>query len=584
MRLPLGASLLVLVGLTFPVHAQPAESASHEMIKDVLRQLDCEWQVDDWKYAVELKNRKITLLRLDNGKRLLVKAAIKDQPSLDIINRYNEQTAVTTRAVRYEKFGAVLESGIDCQLGISAAGMKKWLTRFVVDVADFEAFIAKNRGKDDKEPRVFTKGEKQKPPLEIAPGSDDREFVMTFPSGEKNWETAWKVVWDIETSKQVEDQGYKPFTEPARRKFGSSSRPLLFKIKKAYFKPGQGADWIQVLEDAHPQEFYVPYFFQGTRFYDLRDVGGYVTLNAREGGAVSQLMGKSKQVIAELRDTGPAYKHGNITRRGEELTLFANFQASNYTYMIEYGFRDDGGIVFRHSPTGYNFFSHLDASHMHGSYWRIGMKLGPDGNNDTNQVHVVGLPLNPKDQGGGGKLNLREITRESFVDWNPKEFTRIRVSNPNYSIVPEAKDRPALPISYDLVTYPQGIARHARFDDEKFTLHDFWITRHDCPEKMYVYLSDYFAPKGQSNPNLLNLEKQNVVLWHSSSGLHTPRAEDGILTGNSRNNGQATIYWTTFELRPRNLFLRTPLYRTGEDAPPKIDAKKKIVPKIVPGQ
>jgi len=44
-------------------------------------------------------------------------------------------------------------------------------------------------------------------------------------------------------------------------------------------------------------------------------------------------MGSKKQVIAELRDTGPAYKHGNITRRSEELTLFANFQASNYTYM-----------------------------------------------------------------------------------------------------------------------------------------------------------------------------------------------------------------------------------------------------------
>jgi len=37
-------------------------------------------------------------------------------------------------------------------------------------------------------------------------------------------------------------------------------------------------------------------------FYDLRDVGGYVALSAREGGAVSQLMGKAKQVIAELRD------------------------------------------------------------------------------------------------------------------------------------------------------------------------------------------------------------------------------------------------------------------------------------------
>ncbi|MBI1831362.1 MAG: hypothetical protein HYR84_07930, partial [Planctomycetes bacterium] len=216
-----------------------------------------------------------------------------------------------------------------------------------------------------------------------------------------------------------------------------------------------------------------------------------------------------------------------------------------------------------------NYFSHLDATHMHGSYWRIGMKLGPDGNNTANQVFVTRLPTEPKDQAEQGKMNVQEITRESFVDWKAEEFTRIRVVNPNYSIVPEAKGRPALPISYDLVTYPQGIARHERFKDEKFSAHDFWITRQDGPEKTYVNLGNYFYPKGNPSAKLLSLDKKNVVLWHSSSGLHVPRAEDGILNGNSSANGQATIYWTTFELRPRNMFAGTPLYRINEAAAPK---------------
>jgi Cu2+-containing amine oxidase len=228
--------------------------------------------------------------------------------------------------------------------------------------------------------------------------------------------------------------------------------------------------------------------------------------------------------------------------------------------MVEYGFRDDGGIVFRHSPTGYNYFPHFDASHMHGSYWRIGMKLGPDGNNDSNQAFVVSLPTDPKGQSEGGKLDIKEVKTETFVDWNAKAFTRLRVTNPNYSIVPAGKDRPALPISYDLVTYPQGVARHERFKDENFSLHDFWITRHDCPEKMYHYLGDYFQKNG--NGKLLDLTNTNVVLWHSSSGLHTPRAEDGIINGNNSANGQAMIYWTVFELRPRNMFLTTPIYRS----------------------
>jgi hypothetical protein len=560
MRLRLIVSLLVLCGSALPLHAQrtvPAESVSHEMIKDVLKNLDCKWSVEEWKYSVDLKNRKFMLYRLDNGKRLLLKASIKERPALETINRFNEQTAATTRAVRYERLGTILEAGVDCQLGITEPGLKKFLMRFVGDVAEFESFIARNKDKADKEePNVVKKG-KQKVPMTITPESDDKELVITFPTNEKKWETAWKILWDVETANQANNQGMK---------FGKGDRSLLFKIKKAYFKPGQDAEWIQVLEDAHPQEFYVPYYFRGTRFFDLKNVGSYVPLSANEGGAVCQLLSSSKRVMAELRDTGPAYKHGDITRRGEELTLFANFGAANYTYMVEYGFRDDGGIVFRHSPTGYNFFPHFDASHMHGSYWRIGMKLGPDGNNETNEVYAVRLPTNPVEQGEKGKLKVDDITRETFLDWNAQEFTRIRVTNPNYSIVPEAKDRPALPISYDLVTYPQGVARHERFKDEKFTLHDYWITRHDSPEKMYVNLGSYFfTPNGDVNPKLQDLDKKNVVLWHSSSALHTPRSEDGIIGGNNRINGQAMIYWTTFELRPRNLFLRTPIYPTKKE-------------------
>ncbi|MBI2808285.1 MAG: hypothetical protein HYX68_25135 [Planctomycetes bacterium] len=564
MRIRLMTSLFLLLGLVLPIRAQePIETASNGMITDALERLNGRFSLEEDHYAIQLKNRTYRLYRLDAGKRLLIKAGIKSQPSLAVLNRYNEKIAVTTRAVRYEKTGVFLEAGLDCQLGVTQTSIAKFVTRFTDDVVKFEAFLAKNPGVEDVaqpvgDPKVAPVIGKRKVPFAVTPGSDDKEFVITFPTADpQNWETAWKVVWDMETAKHANDQGFK-FPK------GRGNASVLFKIKKAYFKPGQKAEWIQVLDDAHPSEFYVPYYFRGTRFYDLRSVGGYVPLSAKEGGAVSQVLSKSRRVIAELRDTGPAYKHGSITRRGEELTLFANFGAANYTYMIEYGFKDDGGIVFRHSPTGYNFFSHFDATHMHGSFWRIGMKLGPDGNNDTNQVFITGLPTNPRDQGDGGKLDIKEVTTESFHDWNPAAFTRIRVTNPNYSIVPEGKGRPALPISYDLVTTPQGLARHKRFKDEKFTHHDFWITRQDCPEKMYVYLGNhFFTPDGNVNPNLAKLDKKNAVIWHSSSALHVPRAEDGILKGNSTANGQATIYWTTFELRPRNLFLRTPIYRAS---------------------
>jgi primary-amine oxidase len=385
--------------------------------------------------------------------------------------------------------------------------------------------------------------------LIIKPKSDDKDLEIHFPSGGAS-ETAWKIIWDMESGKQAVQQGFK---------IRGGDSPLLFKIKKAYYRPGADAAWVQVLEDAHPSEFYVPYFFHNTRFYDLRDVGSYSTLSAREGGARSQLLSKSQNVMAELRDRGIVYKHGGRSRRGEELVLWANFAAGNYTYMVEFCFHDDGTIVFKHAPTGYNYFSHFESgSHMHNCLWRIGVKLAPlDKARANNQAFLVSLPYEPKRLGSEGKLDVKPILTESFHDWEAKEFTRVRVTNPEVSIFP-AETEQRLPISYDLVPVTQGSARHYRFKDESFSHHDFWVTRSDCPEKMYVNLGNHFA-KNQGGPAPLK-GSDGLVLWHMSSALHVPRGEDGIFQGNSLNNGQALVYWTMVELRPRNLFTRTPLY------------------------
>src|SRR4051812_3751319 len=78
--------------------------------------------------------------------------------------------------------------------------------------------------------------------------ADQKQLEVRFPSGDANWETAWKIVWDMETVAQARRQG---FTFPEKR---DAKRPVLFKVKKAYFKPGRQAPWIQVLDDAHVSE------------------------------------------------------------------------------------------------------------------------------------------------------------------------------------------------------------------------------------------------------------------------------------------------------------------------------------------
>jgi primary-amine oxidase len=576
-RIAVVVSALLLTGGT--LKAQQATAASAAMIEKALGKLEVPFAKTKDSYTFKLDGRPTVLRSAHDGEKLLIKTALPERKaSLQTINRYNEERAFTTRAVQYATEGVVLEAGLDCRLGVTPKGVMDFIAGFGQDVRQFDAFLADGGkapgnqlpegvaeaadppGKQSVAERAADKpvapgssaGSTAPIPLTLTPGTDDREILIEFPTtGGAPRETAWKIIWGMETGERANKQGFK---FPIDR----ANALVLFKIKKAFFRPGAKAGWLQVLEDAHPSEFFVPYVFQNTRFFDLRDVGDYVSLDASEGGARSRLLGKDHRVMAELRDRGLAYKHGNVTRRGEELVLWANFAAGNYTYLIEFCFHDDGTIAFKHAPTGYNYLDHFDpAAHMHNCLWRIGVKLGPYGKKANNQVSLIRLPYDPNRLGPDGKLDIVPISAESAHDWKATEFTRIRVTNPGYTVFPQSDTKPQLPISYDLVPLMQGSARHLRNKDEAFSLHDFWITRADCPEKMYIHLPDYFAGRANARPLA---GSDGVVLWHTSSALHVPRGEDGIYAGNNLDNGQALVSYTTVELRPRNLFLRTPLY------------------------
>src|SRR5579883_674595 len=121
MQTRLFMSLVVLCGLVLPLQAQdnpqPAESASVPMISDALEGLSILFAREGNDFSFKLGGHSVSLHRLDNGGRLLLKAPVAKQSSLETINLYNERIAVTTRAVRYQKEGLILEAGLDCSLG-----------------------------------------------------------------------------------------------------------------------------------------------------------------------------------------------------------------------------------------------------------------------------------------------------------------------------------------------------------------------------------------------------------------------------------------------------------------------------------
>src|SRR5262245_55473001 len=137
MRCCLIASVIV-AGLAMPVLAQQtAESASHELLADAIGRANVRFALEGDAYAIFFGERKLTLHRLDEGKRLLVRASVKGNVSLQTLNAYNEKYAITSRAVQHAKAGVMLENGYDCANGVSSAGLAKMLTRFSKEAADF---------------------------------------------------------------------------------------------------------------------------------------------------------------------------------------------------------------------------------------------------------------------------------------------------------------------------------------------------------------------------------------------------------------------------------------------------------------
>lgn len=547
-------------------------------------------EFDSFSLPFSLGNKKVSLELRSSG--LLLYAFVEfPGKAPEAVNAWNRDR-VNSRAVALEE-RTRLEWDLDSRLGITEKSLDFFLDQFKTSIRDFDLFLQKYQPVANpnltKEPgNVVPTGANLSQHLVLA--NNDRVVEVRFPVGDPNWETAWKITWTLES--------YNDLIKTSKIQLGQNksreNKFIFFKIKSAHLKPGREAPWIQVLDDTHVSELYVPYHDGKTQWYDIRDQGWLEVLLDKEKGPNGRLLGSERIVMAEVRDRGLAFKHKNQSRRGQELVLWTNFYAYNYTYLLEMAFADDGVITFRHAPTAMNYvdrssdkenvvFPHL--SHMHNSLWRIGVKLGPDGENHNNEAlifrhkeldqmqkidwHVPSSTGRQKQDISAMDL-FEAVSQETRLKWDPEQFTRIRVVNPDYYVAKGfVKNRE--PIAYDLYAMPLGTARHKktaqpavdyavrmRAQAARFAQFDFWITHADSPVHQYIYLPDYFDKNGNG---LRPLRNCNVVLWHQSSVLHTPRAEDGIpQVANGEVSGQALATWSIFQLRPRNLFAGTPIY------------------------
>ena len=346
------------------------------------------------------------------------------------------------------------------------------------------------------------------------------EIIQQFPTNDA-MKSAWKLHW-------ATSSGYGLY------------------IQDAWFKRDPKEPWLQVLGDARLAEMFVPYHSGSPRFWDISYNFPLCNVAKDDCGPFGKILDNPPTVVHEIRDRGLTWVDSvKGSRRGQALVLFATLNAANYRYVIEYAFQDDGGIAFRVGSTGRNYGSREFEGHMHNGLWRVDVNLdGPAYNSVLVMEHVE--PHEPD------KAKARTVHRpfnggtEGYEDWDPLKFTMVSVQND------KKRNNRNQPIAYDFMPNKHGNARHYGPDKEEATWHDFWVTKNRKGEIYYPKLPDY-VKHGES------IMDADVVVWLSTPGHHEPRSEDGEVKGTAFN-GVTPLMWCGFDMKPRNVWDRSPFY------------------------
>ncbi len=293
---------------------------------------------------------------------------------------------------------------------------------------------------------------------------------------------------------------------------------------------------MRVLYDARLADIFVPYHQGAPRFYDLTNFSfPLVATSVADAGPCGRII--DGKVIHQVRTRGLMWKDDTAVRYGHEMALWATLDSANYNYVMSYAFRDDGTIALRLGATSRNLPSLEYEAHMHNGLWRIDMDLnGFSSDSVYEAIHneTISSPsasdiFFPYRGGFEGSLN-----------WRASKFTELHVRD---SVV----NSHGRNISYEFRPVRRGKARH----QEVFAHNDFWVTRYHGGQSTYKLVDTYI--NGESVMNT------DIVVWHISPLHHNPRDEDGFFNG-PLWQGVALLMWGGIDLRPRNLFDKTPLF------------------------
>jgi Cu2+-containing amine oxidase len=245
----------------------------------------------------------------------------------------------------------------------------------------------------------------------------------------------------------------------------------------------------------------------------------------------------------------PDSVHG--TQFGEELVLWLIQDAYNYSYIVSYSFQADGTILFRIAATAKNLEHHPLMTHLHAAIWRVDIDLNGYKEDRVFTYKYTGTHDHSTDMSGCGHgVKTVAWDKEGYLDWNPNEFTELWIG------AKTLKNDRGVPVCYDLRPTFRGIVRR----EEPFMQHDFWVTRTKPGEMSASLIDEYFADQE-------SVKNTNIAVWLTTPLLHIARNEDGYCEKPGEDGesceywvGETTAMWGGFDLRPRNLFAKSPFF------------------------